>query len=113
MRVLSVCAAAAALVVSAGAALAGSQGYPGDMYMPGAAGFVTGGSDQPLVQAYPGPNMCSGDLQPVILGGQIWCGKPTGGVYHNPSDRAAGSRLATQGAPLPRAYVPVGAPAGN
>ncbi|NDV52044.1 MULTISPECIES: hypothetical protein [unclassified Salipiger] len=109
MRVLSICAAAAALVALAGAAQAGSQGYPGDMYMPGSAGFVAGaGNAQPLVQAYPGPSMCAGKQQPVILGGQIWCGTPTGGLYAEPAQSARRSTMGTQGAPLPRAYVPAG-----
>ncbi|MCT4372121.1 hypothetical protein CLG85_018105 [Yangia mangrovi] len=109
MRVLSVCAAAAALVALAGAAQAGSLGYPGDMYMPGSAGFVAGASTaQPLVQAYPGPNMCAGKQQPVILGGQIWCGTPTGGVYAEPVRTVRRGTMGTQSAPLPRAYVPAG-----
>ena len=109
MRVLGVCAAAAALVSLAGVAGAGSQGYPGDMYMPGSAGFVAGaGNAQPLVQAYPGPSMCAGRQQPVILGGQIWCGTPTGGLYAEPAQSARRGTMGTQGAPLPRAYVPVG-----
>ena len=105
MRVLKLCAALAAVTISAGAALAGSQGYPGDMYLPGQAGFAVGGSDQPLLQAYPGPNMCTQGKQPVIAGGQIWCDVPTGGTYYNPANYVAPRAAAV---PLPRAYAPVG-----
>lgn len=105
MRVLDVCAAVAAVAMTTGVALAGSQGYPGDMYMPGSAGFVAGDTGgQPLVQAYPGGNMCTNGRQPVIVGGEISCGVPTGGTYYNPSDRVSRGTAA----PLPRAYAPAG-----
>ncbi|WP_353475306.1 hypothetical protein PVT71_17290 [Salipiger sp. H15] len=109
MQGFSVIAAAAALVISGSAAGAGSEGYPGDMYMPGSAGFVSGASDAPpLIQSYPAPGVCAKGTQPVILGGQIWCGVPTGGSYADPAAHGARGITATQGAPLPRAYAPAG-----
>ncbi|MBE9639386.1 hypothetical protein [Salipiger mangrovisoli] len=104
MRVLCFAAACAATMAGSGVAMAASQGYPGDMYMPGSAGFVPGGGDQPLIQSYPASSMCARGLQPVILGGQIWCGTPTGGSYHDPSAAPRVSRSA----PLPRVYAPAG-----
>ena len=74
-------AAAAALVLCGNAALAWGDMYMGD------------GTHQPTarvaVQAYKAPNHCPAGLQPVIIGGEICCGRPNvAGYYVDHSGRA-------------------------
>ncbi|WP_146590717.1 hypothetical protein [Puniceibacterium confluentis] len=97
-----IAAAATALMLSSGAALAWGDMYMGD------------GTNNPnsnmLVHTFPSSaNYCPAGLQPVTVGGQICCGVPTAGAYIN---RAGGKRM--QPTPVrkvyhaPRAYAPIG-----
>ncbi|KMK68920.1 hypothetical protein [Puniceibacterium sp. IMCC21224] len=78
-------AAATALVLSSGAALAW-----GDMYMGDA---TNNPNSNTLMHSYPtAQNFCPPGLQPVTAGGQICCGVPNAGPYVN---RAGGTRKHT------------------
>lgn len=99
MRAFTFLAAAAALSLSASQALAWDDAYRGDA--------TADPSRQPLIQAYPAANYCPAGKQPVIVGGVIFCGVPTAGVYYDPAPRPR-RVVSTRDSYLPRAYAPEG-----
>ena len=99
MRTIGTLAAAFALPVTGGAALAWGDMYMGD-------GTHNPNSNM-LIHAYPAADHCPQGLQPVMVGGVICCGTPNAGAYIDRPGKVRHSH-APKHSHKPAAYAPVG-----